>query len=91
MVASNLAKNKMNSNNEISRNMHIPIRVPIQNRENYFHCPCAINVKDSKTGHPLTSHTTKKFQQAVKSRSEYDQYWLKVYNKHSEKMNYNLV
>ena len=59
-------------------------------RENYFHCPCPISVEADETGNPLTSHATKKFNHAVQSRSEYDQYWLKIYNGHSEKLNYNL-
>jgi hypothetical protein len=84
MVASNLAKHKTTSNVET-----VQIE-PVQQRENYFRCPCAVNVTEQKTGNPLTSHSTEKFNQAVKSRSDYDQYWLKVYNKHSENTNYNL-
>tara|TARA_E500000178_G_C16993379_1_gene741942 strand:+ start:724 stop:1029 length:306 start_codon:yes stop_codon:yes gene_type:complete len=59
-------------------------------RENYFNCPCPMSVEADETGHPLTSHETKKFNHAVQSRSDYDQYWLKVYNGHSEKVDYNL-
>lgn len=81
MVAANLAKNKVSSE---------PVRqVPIQ-REYYFRCPCATNVQEKQTGNPLTSHTTEKFQKALQSRSDYDRYWLKVYNKHSANTDYNL-
>lgn len=59
-------------------------------QENYFHCPCPISVEADNTGKPLTSHVTKKFNHSVQSRSDYDQYWLQVYNGHSEKTNYNL-
>lgn len=62
----------------------------ISPREDYFHCPCPISVEAEDTGNPLTSHVTKKFNHAVQSRSEYDQYWLQLYNGHSEKVNYNL-
>lgn len=58
--------------------------------ESYFHCPCPISVEADETGNPLTSYATKKFDHAVQSRSEYDQYWLKIYNGHSEKLDYNL-
>lgn len=60
-------------------------------QENYFNCPCAHNVEGRQTGHPLTSHETKKFNNSVTSRSDYDQYWLKVYNTYSNNINYNLA
>lgn len=61
------------------------------NIENYFNCPCAHNVEGRQTGHPLTSHETKKFNNSVTSRSDYDQYWLKVYNTYTDNINYNLA
>lgn len=63
----------------------------MKTQENYFNCPCANNVEGRQTGHPLTSHETKKFNNSVKSRSDYDQYWLKVYNTYTDNMNYNLA
>jgi hypothetical protein len=60
-------------------------------QENYFNCPCANNVEGQHTGHPLTSHETKKFNNSVTSRSDYDQYWLKVYNTYTNNVNYNLA
>lgn len=71
----------------------LPIHGPLNtaSQENYFNCPCAHNVEGQHTGHPLTSHETKKFNNSVTSRSDYDQYWLKVYNTYTDNVNYNLA
>lgn len=99
MVATNLGNHKKNHSTNSKAHKHdesVMSHSQTENnkqtapRENYFHCPCPIPVEAEKTGNPLTSHATKKFNHAVQSRSDYDQYWLRVYNGHSEKINYNL-
>jgi hypothetical protein len=86
MVAVKLGKHKTRKIHRRAKINKI-LRSP---KEDYFHCPCPISVEAEDTGNPLTSHVTKKFNHAVQSRSDYDQYWLQVYNGHSEQVNYNL-